>query len=393
MSGKRTRRGWLAAVLGGLLGLTGLGLAARLVLFSGPYQVPAPIGEHRFVDLHVHTAGIGAGDSGCLVSKEMENSYKFGIYLKAFGVTREEVAERGDALLLERIAQLVAASTNVSAAVVLALDGVVDETGELDRTRTEILVPDAFVARETAKYTNLLFGASIHPYRRDALERLDWAAAHGAVLVKWIPSIMLIDPADERLIPFYERLKFHGLPLLTHTGEERSFTFARDELADPERLRLPLRLGVTVIAAHVASNGETGGEPNLERLARLMPEYPRLYADISSLTQANRRGDLRQVLERPEFAGRLAYGSDFPLINTALVSPWYYPLNLTREAMARLAAIENPWDRDVALKQALGLPAEVFERSGQLVSARRALIATPIDLPPPAENKNASRGE
>ncbi len=393
MSGRRTRGRWLAAAIGGLLLLATMGLVARLMLFSGPYQTPASIGERRFVDLHVHTAGIGAGDSGCFVSKEMENSYKFGIYLKAFGVTRDEVAQRGDALLLERIAQLVAASTNVSAAVVLALDGVVDETGELDRTRTEILVPDTFVARETAKHTNLLFGASIHPYRRDALERLDWAAAHGAVLVKWIPSIMLIDPAEERLIPFYERLKAHGLPLLTHTGEERSFTFARDELADPERLRLPLRLGVTVIAAHVASNGETDGEPNLERLARLMPEYPQLYADISSLTQANRRGDLREVLERPEFAGRLAYGSDFPLINTALVSPWYYPLNLTRDAMARLAAIDNPWDRDVALKQALGLPVEIFELSGRLVPVRKTSIAEPVDRPRPAENKNGSRDE
>ena len=33
------------------------------------------------VDMHVHTAGIGAGDSGCFVSKELREGYKFGWYL------------------------------------------------------------------------------------------------------------------------------------------------------------------------------------------------------------------------------------------------------------------------------------------------------------------------
>ena len=67
----------------------------------------------------------------------------------------------------------------MGAAVVLALDGVVDANGDLDRSASEIVVPNEFVARETARYTNLWFGASINPYRRDALERLNWAAAPG----------------------------------------------------------------------------------------------------------------------------------------------------------------------------------------------------------------------
>jgi hypothetical protein len=77
---------------------------------------------------------------------------------------------------------------------------------------------------------------------------------------------------------------------------------------------------------------------------------------------------LHEALTRPEFAGRLCYGSDFPLINTPLVSPWYFPLNLTKAQMQSLAGIENPWDRDVALKQALGVPVEIFARSGQLLN-------------------------
>ena len=59
-------------------------------------------------------------------------------------------------------------------------------------------------------------------------------------------------------------------------------------------------------------------------------------------------------------------GSDYPLINTALCSPHFYPLQLTGEQRSRIAAIENPWDRDVELKQALGVPKEVFARSRQM---------------------------
>jgi len=338
-----------------------------MAFFSGPFRSVELLPRERFVDLHVHTAGTGAGGSGCFVSPGLSNSYKFDIYLSAFGVKREELGRAGDALLVQRIAGQVAASTNVGAAVVLALDGVVNAAGELDRESTQVYVPNEFVARETARYTNLLFGASIHPQRHDALERLDWAATNGAVLVKWIPSIMQIDPSDERWIPFYERMKRWNLPLLSHTGRERSFTYANDLLADPERLRLPLRLGVTVIAAHVASTGETEGKPDIERLARLMGEFPNLYSEISSLTQVNKLGYLRTALTRPEIAGRLCYGSDFPLINTALVSPWYFPLNLTREQMESLSGIENPWDRDVALKQALGVPREIFARTANLL--------------------------
>lgn len=358
---------WLGLLLLALV----VGLVAGCALFfRGPYQSPAALPPAKLLDLHCHTAGIGAGGSGCFVSHELEQSYKFGIYLKAFGVTREQLAREGDALIIRRISEQLAGSTNVGTAIVLALDGVVDDAGELDRERTQVYVPNEFLAAETAKFTNLLWGASINPYRKDALARLDWAVVHGAKLVKWIPSTMHIDPADERLSSFYRRMVELKLPLLCHAGQERSFVGARDELADPVRLELPLKLGVTVIAAHIASTGKDEGERDTDRLARMMAAHPNLYSEISSLTQVNKLGYLREALTRPEFRGRLLYGTDFPLINTALVSPWYYPLNLTRAQMAELSAIRNPWDRDVALKQALGVPPEIFQLANTLFLAK-----------------------
>ena len=318
--------------------------------------------EKSLIDVHCHTAGIGAGGSGCFVSTALRKSWKYRIYLKAFGVTEKELQEEGDRLILQRLSENLAGSRRVAAAVVLAMDGVVDKNGELDEARTEIYIPDEFVAAETKLFPNLLFGASINPYRRDALQRLDKAAADGAVLVKWLPSIQHIDPADERLIPFYLKLKALGLPLLTHTGEESSFTRTRDELGDPERLRLPLSLGVKVIAAHAASNGKNQGEYSHDRFLRLSREYPNVYSDISALTQLNRLGHLRRLLKHRELHGRLLYGTDMPLLNTGIVSPYAFLFRISLLRMFAIARIANPWDRDVALKEALGLAETVLAR-------------------------------
>lgn len=313
----------------------------------------------KVIDMHCHAAGIGAGGSGCFVSDRLRRNWRYRMYVKAFGMTEKELLKEGDGLVLKRLSERLSASRSVSAAVVLAMDGVVDEDGELDRERTEIYIPNEFVAAGIRKYPNLLCGASINPHRRNAVERLQQAARDGAVLVKWLPSIQDIDPSDKRLVPFYLKLVDLGLPLLTHTGTERSFTRSRDELADPERLRLPLSLGVTVIAAHCACGGHTQGMPNYDRFLRLCREYPNLYGDISALTQMNRLGQLLQVLAQPELKGRLFYGSDMPLINTAAVSPFAYPFGLSLRQMIAIARIENPWDRDVALKKALGMGEDI----------------------------------
>jgi len=368
--GGRRRRGllrWLRRLGLSVAGLVALLALARWVFFAGPYRPVEPLPATPVVDVHCHVAGLGFGGSGCFVSPALRDNWRFGFYLGAFGVSRAEVERAGDDLLPTRLASRLAESRHVRQAVILALDGVVDAAGRLDTNQTEFYVPNEFVAAACRRHTNLLFGASINPYRPDALARLDWAATNGAVLVKWLPSIQHIDPADPRLEPFYRRLVALRLPLLTHTGAEKSFTRSADEWADPARLELPLRLGVTVIAAHVATTGEHAGERDIDRLARLMGTHTNLWADISSLTQINKLGYLGEVLRRPEFAGRLLYGSDFPLINMPLVSPWYFPLNLKLGEMRRLAALPNPWDRDVALKQALGVPAEVFARTAALL--------------------------
>ena len=321
----------------------------------------------NITDMHVHTAGLGYGGSGCFISDTMRQSYKFDIYMEAFGTSAQELETEGDQLVMKKISQYVADSKYISKALVLALDGVVDEQGNLDRTKTEVYFPNDFVGQEALKYPNLLFGASINPNRHDWRDRLEKAVQMEAKLIKWIPSIQGIDPADPKVIPFYQELVRLNLPLLSHTGSEKSFTHARDELADPIRLKLPLSLGVKVIAAHVATTGENEGIPDIQRLLQIVDKYPNLYADISSLTQINKYFFWDDVFREQTLNDRLLYGSDFPLSNTILVSPIHRVLHIPPGKIRAILREQNPFDRDVLYKLAMGVSPDIFSRFDRVI--------------------------
>ena len=276
-----------------------------------------------YLDMHVHTAGIGAGGSGAFVGDEMRSDLRFRFYLHAFGVSEEELETEGDGLVIQRISAEVAESEQVARAVILAMDGVVAD-GELDREATQYYVPNDFVAAEVKRYDNLCFGASVNPHRHDALARLEQAKTDGALLVKWIPNVMHFDPADPAIEAFYRKLIELDLPLLSHAGNEQAFADARNDLGDPRRLAFPLSLGVTVIAAHIATTGKSEGEDNFERILPMFDEFPNLYSEISSLTQINKRNYLKRALKVPGLEGRLLYGTDYPLaVLPFLVSSFY----------------------------------------------------------------------
>ncbi|RYY73654.1 MAG: metal-dependent hydrolase [Gammaproteobacteria bacterium] len=322
-------------------------------------------GKH-IVDFHVHVAGLGYGNSGCFINDEMRNNFRFRFYLMAMGTSLKELESEGDQIVLKKISNSVSTSKVVDKAVILSLDGVIDARGELDKAKTQIYVPNEYVYEQTRRYSNLLYAASINPYRKDAIERLEHAKTQGAVLVKWIPSIMYINPADPAIIPFYKKMAELDIPLLTHTGMEKSFSHAKDELADPHRLQLPLSLGVKVIAAHIATTGESDGEENFERILPMFKQYPNLYGDISSLTQINKLGYVEKVLKHPELEGRLIYGTDWPLQFFPLISPWYHLDQLSVADAFAISRIKNQWDRDVALKIGMGLDKRVFHEGSDL---------------------------
>ena len=326
--------------------------------------------KNSIIDIHVHVAGLGYGNSGCFVSREMRDNFRFPVYLWAMGVTQEELEQFGDKILFDKLSRRIAAAKMVDKAVILAMDGYVTTAGILDKEQTQIYVPNDYVYKQTARFENLWYGASINPNRTDAIARLQAAHANGVVLIKWIPSIMNIDPSDPKHIPFYQVMAELGMPLLSHTGMEKSFANANNELADPLRLILPLKLGVNVIAAHIGTTGESKGQDNFERILPMFKHYPNFYTDISSLTQVNKLGYMARALKEQGLTQRMVYGTDWPLQFSPLVSSWYHINHIGLANAYDVSQIENTWDRDIALKKAFGVPDEVFLRTGKLLRKR-----------------------
>ncbi len=315
-------------------------------------------------DWHVHVAGLGHGNSGNYINEAMYKNYRFKFFLKWMNVTEEELETHGDQLVVKRLNDKIEQSRYIDKAVILALDGVIDkETGQLDKERTQFYVDNDFVANEVNKYPKLLFGASINPSRENSIELLEKVHRQGAVLIKWIPSIMHFDPANKKYEPFYRKMAELNIPLLSHTGMEKSFPNTNDALADPRRLELALRSGVTVIAAHIATTGESEGQDNFERIMPMFKEFPNLYTEISSLTQINKLGYLAKALKQAGLKDRMLYGTDWPLQYFPLVSPWYHVRHIGIGKAWRLGKIKNEWDRDIELKQAFGVPYSVFSRT------------------------------
>jgi predicted TIM-barrel fold metal-dependent hydrolase len=249
----------------------------------------------------------------------------------------------------------------LDAAVGLAFDAIYTEDGILDEPNTHLHVCNEYAADLARRHPKVLFGASVHPYRKDALAELEKCIAAGAALMKWLPPVQGMDPADERCIPVYEAMAHHRLPLLCHTGGELSLPQKFKHLASPDRLSLALRHGVTVIAAHCGTWSTPLGKDYLPVFVRMAKEYEHFYGDTSALCLPTRSYAFRVLLPDEALRRKLVHGSDWPVISLP-------PLRVGVRTALRLLTTEGNWvRRDVLAKRALGLDDEYFNRAGTLL--------------------------
>ena len=321
------------------------------------------------LDVHVHVLGSGTGGTGCWMSEAMRRSIplRAGLWNLGLSLSQPDLDQAYVAYLRSRIH----GAGFLRQVVVLAMDAAYTETGERDLAHTGYFTPNEYIARLAREYPEFLFGASVHPYRPDALDELDRVAAAGAVLVKWIPNVQGMTLTDARCRAFYRRMAELRLVLLCHAGDEQALSIAGQEYGDPRRLAAALEEGVTVIAAHVASLGEREGRSNFDLLADMFPRWPNLYADTSALTLITRWRVLQRVAERTGIHTRLVHGSDFPLPPAGTMFFGRMALGRWWGAWKR----ENLLRRDFELKQALGLPEEIYRRGYAVLAPRLEKIA------------------
>jgi len=282
-------------------------------------------------------------------------------------------------------------ATTIDRAVVLAMDQYHTDDGRplgprrrRQRRGTDLYVSNTYVRSLWRRYPRrILFGAAIHPYRRQgsmtAADMLGEVAAAGAVLVKWLPPAQNIDARDPRTVEFLRRAGRLGIPMLIHYGQEWTLHSPHRRFFDPsgllETLRLLRREGdmPTVIVAHAATPATwplTSGRTFDTLVAALEGEFADapLYADTAALTLITKLRWLRRLLRRPGLQAKLVHGSDYPippmpgLIRHRLGGQW-------RE----IAAMPSWLDREAQTKRVLGVEEAVFHRGGELLAHRIAL--------------------
>lgn len=247
--------------------------------------------------------------------------------------------------------------------VLLALDAPHAEDGTREAHKNALVCTNNYIAALSGTNNKTLFGASVHPYRKDALQELERCIDMGACLVKWVPSAQGIDPRNDRCRAFYEMLAAHRLPLLCHTGCEHTLTGRRNELNDPARLLPALKCGVTVIAAHCGARMLLHERSYFDSWRRLALEHENCFGDISACALPTRMHLLSRLIRDERLLAKTLYGSDFPgfpdLVSCLFRIGFRRTLALKRE--------QNPITRALRVMQELGMPDSVFSRAGGLL--------------------------
>jgi uncharacterized protein len=307
------------------------------------------------IDLHVHLLGNGLSGSGCRIKSTWWQGPFVWAMAHGIGLDCKANSPELDATYLKVLVDWIDQSS-LAGAVVLACDYVHLETPRPDLTR--LYVPNDYVFSVARRNPRLLPGVSIHPARPDSLDALEQAVELGAVLLKLLPCVQIIDPGRASYRRFWQRLAELGLPLLAHTGGEFSLPTLRRDLQDPNCLREPLELGVTVIAAHCGAPALPWDRDYSPDFFRLRDRYENLYGDISALSQPVHLRTLARVRAEPE---RILYGSDYPVLTSLSPARWAGWLSAADYSELRL--IRNPLEKKLRLCRALGFPETMFSRA------------------------------
>lgn len=357
-------------------------VAIPAALLDSPWlqQAWAGIDPAQLWDCHVHVAGLGDGGSGIEIGPQLSSplhplNYAQRLFYMNAGCAHDAPG-KVDQAYVARLLNLCDAMPVGFKVLLFAFEHFHDAQGNAHREHSAFYVPNAWAAKLAGDFpARFEWAASLHPYRADAVERLNTAIAGGARAVKWLPAAMGMDPADARCHAFYRVLAESGTPLIVHCGEEKAVKGSDTQAyGNPLRLRPALDAGVKVVVAHCASLGTDTDDdgrrrPSFELFLRLMGE-PRardlLYGDISAITQRNRQpAIIRTLLARSDLHERLLHGSDYPLPG---ILPLTSPAALVRARLLPVGAVNdleilrqhNPLFFDFALKRLLAWQGHAF---------------------------------
>ncbi|MFQ6608293.1 MAG: amidohydrolase family protein [Fidelibacterota bacterium] len=346
-------------------------LPALVALTAAPWRLGNLKGQINIADLevcdiHLHLLALSE-KNGCYVNPRFRRSLVYNLVHLFTDLPSKGTAEEQDNQYVENLVKLLHTPFKRHSAVLLAMDGVYDSSGELDLDATPLLVSNDYLFKVCSSNAQFNPGASVNPYRQDALDELDRVVELGAVLIKWIPNSQRINPEDKQIIPFYRKLVELGIPLLVHAAEEHAVPAVDQSYGDPNLLYRPLEEGVQVIVAHAAADGVSLKHPFFDRFLEMLAWYPNLYGDISALTMAHMSRYLKHLVDHPHLFERLYYGSDFPLQFFPATSPFYFLGELSTKEAWLLQKIDNTLEQNVLTLYELGIPPTCFSKGFDLL--------------------------
>jgi len=309
------------------------------------------------IDLHVHVSALIPGHGK--MSRRLLGTMAFRFMKWRLGVKGEDAAT--ERAIAAKLVRTIDETQKLDSVVVLAFDAVHDRDGNLDDPNTHLYVTNDYAIELCRQNPKLLFGASVHPYRKDAVAELERCVKAGARLMKWLPIVQGFNPADERCIPFYEALAHYKLPLLSHTGGEKSLPNLDTTVADPALLKPALDRGVTVIMAHCGTRSAPGETDYVHSFMRFARTYEQCYGDTAALCLPTRSHAFPLILRDKVVREKLVHGSDWPII--ALPPASQLPLRTSWSLMRD----DNWMRRDVAIKEALGFDDAYWHRGARVL--------------------------
>jgi uncharacterized protein len=324
--------------------------------------------DSSVIDLHVHLIGNGLAGSGCRVKPVWWQAPFIRMMARNIGVEVRPEDPRLDEAYACRLASWLDQSS-LAAVVLLACDDVHQDDGAQRPDLSWIYVPNEYVLDLCRREQRFLPGISIHPARKNALDLLEAGVEAGAVLLKLLPCVQIVDPGLARYRPFWKRMAELRLPLLAHTGGEFSLPTYRPDLCNPLCLRPVLEQGVTVIAAHCGAPALPWQPDFSGHFLDLRNTFPNLYGDISALSQPVHFKTLSRVRKNP---ARILYGSDYPVVTSVFWSRafrWISP-----DEAEQLWKIRNPLQRKLELTRALGFPDSIFSGVYDVLRQTSALV-------------------
>ncbi|MGC4033185.1 MAG: amidohydrolase family protein [Tepidisphaeraceae bacterium] len=308
------------------------------------------------IDCHVHLSALLPGHGS--MSRRILKSPQFWLLAKWLGVPIDPA--RTDAALEAVLVRLLDEAVELDAVVLLAFDAVFNVDGLRNDADTHLTLENDYVRLLAERHRKILFGASVHPYRPDAIAELERCVRGGAVLLKWLPITQGIDPSHPKCFEFYDALAHYKLPLLSHTGGEKMLPNINN-LADPTLLLPALRRGVTVIAAHCGTRSAGSETDYLPAWRKMALGHEHFYGDTAALNLPTRSYAYRTLLEDARLRAKLVHGSDWPVMPVP-------PASQLGLAGALRQLEERNWlRRDVAIKRQIGLDTDYFARAGKLL--------------------------